>query len=324
MKHTILGAGGSIGNALAHELLKNGEDVRLVSRSGFAMAGAGSVKADLTSYQETLKSVQNSDIVYLCAGLPYDTRIWSELWPVIMQNSINACKSATAKFVFFDNVYMYGKVEGIMTENTPYNPCSRKGEVRASVAMLLENEIKEKNINAIIARSADIYGPYATKTSLPYVLAINNLINGKRARWLVDDHKLHSFSYTIDCAKGMIMLSGCADCYNQTWHLPTSNPIDGETFIHIIASDLGVDPDYILLNKWLIRMAGIFDKTASETYEVLYQNELNYNFDSTKFNDFFKYSPKSYYNGIRETIDFLMQETDRLPGLSATELLFIK
>ena len=64
MKHTILGAGGSIGNALAHELLKNGENVRLVSRSGYSINGAESVKANLISYQETLQSVQNSDIVY--------------------------------------------------------------------------------------------------------------------------------------------------------------------------------------------------------------------------------------------------------------------
>jgi len=62
---------------------------------------------------------------------------------------------------------MYGKVAGQMTETTPYNPCSRKGEIRAKIATLLEDEIKKKNLNAIIARAADLYGPYATKNSLP-------------------------------------------------------------------------------------------------------------------------------------------------------------
>ena len=265
MKHTILGAGGSIGNALAFELLKKNEDVRLVSRSNYSIPGTESRKADVTSYAETLKSVENSDIVYLCVGLPYDSNIWGELWPKIMHNSIDACKSVNAKLIFFDNVYMYGRVVGKMAETSAYNPCSRKGEIRAKIATLLEDEIKKKNIIAIIARAADLYGPYATKNSLPYIMAIDRLMNGKRAQWLVDDHKLHSFTYTIDSAKGMILLSNCEECFNQTWHLPTYNPIDGETFIHMIAKELGVAPDYSVLNKGLIKIIGYFNKTVSES-----------------------------------------------------------
>jgi putative NADH-flavin reductase len=100
MKHTILGAGGSIGNALTYELLKTKEDVRLVSRSNYSIPGTESFKADIISYEETLKSIKNSDIVYLCVGLPYDSKIWSDLWPRIMQNSIDACKSVNAKLIF--------------------------------------------------------------------------------------------------------------------------------------------------------------------------------------------------------------------------------
>jgi dTDP-D-glucose 4,6-dehydratase len=111
-----------------------------------------------------------------------------------MQNTINACKSVNAKLVFFDNVYMYGKVDGKMTETTPYNPCSRKGETRAKIVMLLENEIRKKNISAIIARSADLYGPYATKTSVPYILVFDKLLYGKKAQWMIDVNKLHSFT----------------------------------------------------------------------------------------------------------------------------------
>ena len=133
MKHTILGAGGSIGNALTYELLKTNETIRLVSRSNYSVKGTESYKADLTSYEETVAGVKGSDIVYLCAGLPYDSKIWAKLWPKVMKNSIDACKSVNAKLIFFDNVYMYGKVEGKMTETTPYNPCSRKGEVRAGL-----------------------------------------------------------------------------------------------------------------------------------------------------------------------------------------------
>jgi nucleoside-diphosphate-sugar epimerase len=306
MRHTILGAGGSIGNAVTYELLKSKEKVRLVSRSNYSIPGTESFKADITSYEETLNCVKDSAIVYLCVGLPYDSKIWSDLWPRIMQNSIDACKSVNAKLIFFDNVYMYGKVIGNMTEDTPYNPCSRKGEIRAKIATLLETEIKQKNINAMIARSADLYGPYATKTSLPYILAIDNLMKRKRAQIMVGINKEHSYTYTMDCAKALVLLSNRNECYNQIWHLPTYFPaLDSKRMIELIAQELGVAPNYTILKKWMIKMAGFFNKTIFESYEMLYQSEFNYNFDSTKFNNFFNYQPKSYKEGIHETIEFI-------------------
>jgi nucleoside-diphosphate-sugar epimerase len=306
MKHTILGAGGSIGNALTFELLKTNDDIRLVSRSNFSCPGTESFQADLTSYEETLKSVKDSDIVYLCAGLPYDSKVWADLWPKVMQNSINACKSVNAKLIFFDNVYMYGRVDGKMTETTPFNPCSRKGEIRAKIAMDLGNEINNKNINAIIARSADLYGPYTTKNSVPYILVFDKLLYGKKAQWMMDVNKLHSFTYTIDAAKGLVLLSGRDECFNQTWHLPTCNPpVDGETFIELVANELGIAPDYAVLKKWMVKMIGFFSKTVFESFEMLYQSEFDYYFDSTKFNNYFNFNPKLYSAGIYETIEFL-------------------
>jgi nucleoside-diphosphate-sugar epimerase len=306
MKHTILGAGGSIGNSLTYELLKNNNDVRLVSRSSFSITGTESIKADLTSYKETLNSVKNSDIVYLCVGLEYNAKVWSDLWPEIMQNSIDSCKNTGAKLIFFDNVYMYGKVDGKMIETTPYNPCSKKGEVRAKIALMLENEIKQKNINAIIARAADLYGPYATKNSLPYVLVFDKLMNNKISQWMVDINNAHSFTYTLDCAKGLVLLANNKECLNQIWHLPTYNPaIDGKTFIELAANEFGAAPNFSVLKKWMIKMVGLFNKNVKEMIEMLYQIENDYYFDSTKFNDYFKYKPKSYIEGIHETLEFL-------------------
>ena len=306
MRHTILGAGGSIGNSLTYELLKTNEIVRLVSRSNYSIPGTESFKADINSYSETLNSIKDSNIVYLCAGLAYNSQVWADLWPKIMKNTIDACKKVNAKLIFFDNVYMYGKVNGKMTESTPYNPCSKKGEIRAKIAILLENEMKQKNLDAIIARSADFYGPYARKTSMLHILAIDKLMNGKSAQWMVDVTKLHSFSYTIDCAKALKLLSGSDESFNQIWHLPTYNPApDGKTYIELIAKELGVDPKYSILKKWMIKMFGFVNKTVDELYEMLYQNEFDYHFDSSKFNKIFDFKPTTYENGIHETIKFL-------------------
>jgi nucleoside-diphosphate-sugar epimerase len=306
MKHTILGAGGSIGNPLAYKLLETGREVRLVSRSSFSIPGAEPVQADITSYRELLESVRESEVVYLVAGLKYEAKTWQELWPKIMRNSIDACKEVGAKLIFFDNVYMYGKVDGVMVETTPYNPCSKKGEIRAGIARMLEDEMTHHNFPALIARAADLYGPYATRSSVPFIMVIDKLMHGKGAQWMVSAGLPHSYTYTLDCANALVLLANTPEAFKQVWHMPTFAPaIDGKAFTELVAKEAGVRAKYSVLPKIMVRFAGLFDKTISEIYEMLYQVEYEYHFDSSKFDNFFHYSPKSYAEGIRETLDFL-------------------
>ncbi len=306
MKHTILGAGGAVANALSSELLTNKEDVRLVSRSAFKMGEAEVFKADLMDAEQCIQSVEGSDVVYLCVGLPYTLKAWKEGWPKLISNTVEACKRANAKLVFFDNVYMYGKVEGKMTEGTPYNPISKKGEVRMQVAEFLEKEMQKGDIKALIARAADIYGPYSTFTSAPYLMVFDKLMNNKKPQWMGSLDKRHSFTYTLDLAKGMYMLAQCDECFGQTWHLPTSNPAPtGREFIEMAMEMFGKAKKYELLKSWMIKMVGFFNKTVHELEEMMYQFENDYYFDSTKFNSFFNFQPKGYEEGIQESIDFL-------------------
>src|SRR5580700_2289265 len=140
--HTVLGAGGAIANSLVPILMDDGLPVRVVSRHPWAIDGVEAVGADLTDLDATRKAVAGSAVVYLVAGLKYDVRVWSVQWPLIMSNAIQACKEASCRLVFFDNVYMYGPVEGSMTEETPFHPTSAKGRVRAEIARQLLDEIQ--------------------------------------------------------------------------------------------------------------------------------------------------------------------------------------
>ncbi|MEO6550407.1 MAG: NAD-dependent epimerase/dehydratase family protein, partial [Ferruginibacter sp.] len=150
--------------------------VRLVSRKPKPWVGAESFAADLAGARQSDEAVKGSSVVYLCAGLKYDIKVWSVQWPIIMKNTINACKEHNAKLVFFDNVYCLGKVNGPMTEESPFNPASKKGIVRAAIANQLLDEMKAGNITAIIARSADFYGPGCTNS------VFNSFVTDKMAK----------------------------------------------------------------------------------------------------------------------------------------------
>jgi nucleoside-diphosphate-sugar epimerase len=302
--HTILGAGGAIANGLARELTGHKESVRLVSRNPPASPGAESVQADITDPMQARRAIRGSSIVYLCIGLKYDYSVWREQWPRIMTNTIEACMEAQAKLIFFDNVYMYGRVKGAMTEDSPYDPCSRKGDLRARIATQLMSEVRKGHIIASIARSADFYGPGSEKTSVPGLLVFDRLAKGQRAQWIANTGAKHSFTYTGDAVKALYLLARDENSWNQAWHLPTaSNPLTGAEFIAAVAGSLGKTARTMILPKWMIGLGGLFDKTTAELREMTYQYEFDYLVDSSKFEKAYHFRPIAYKEGIKATAD---------------------
>jgi nucleoside-diphosphate-sugar epimerase len=301
---TILGSSGVIGNELAKALHKNHtKAIRLVSRNPKPVSTGNSVfTADLTDEKQTFDAVKGSEIAYLTVGIEYSAKIWQEKWPKIMGNVVKACIAHDTKLVFFDNVYSYGRVKGWMTEETPYNPSSTKGEVRLKVINMMMDEVKKGNLNALIARAADFYGPN-TPLSFVNVMVFENYAKGKKAQWLVNDNVKHSFTYTPDAGKATAILGNTSTAYNQVWHLPTdSNALSGREIMEMAAKEFGIKPDYMTLKKWMIKMAGIFNPIVKESVELLYQSEYEYLFSSEKFEKKFGFVPTSYSEGIRETV----------------------
>jgi nucleoside-diphosphate-sugar epimerase len=298
----ILGAGGAIGSELVKQLAGRKLRIRLVGRNPKMMSGAAEVvAADLTDRDSTLKAVSGSSVAFLVAGLKYDLKLWRVVWPRIMQNTIEAAKRAKARLVFLDNVYMYGKVNGVMTEDTPFHPSSKKGEVRAQIATMLLNEMKNGSLTALIARAADFYGPN-TPTGIPNVLVLDNMAKGKKAMWLMNDSRKHSLSFTLDIARSLVLLANNESAWNQTWHVPTApNPPTGKEFIRMAADEFHVAPKYRVLNRAMVWGAGWFDSNIREVYEMLYQYEFDYVFDSTKFTRAFGFQPTTYAEGIHIT-----------------------
>ena len=300
--HTILGAGGAIGNELSKVLLQNNQPIRLVSRHPKPFANAELKAADLSNYQQTAGTVTGSAVVYLVAGLDYNIKVWRELWPKIMQNTIDACKQHNAKLIFFDNIYCLGKVNGPMTEETSFHPISKKGEVRAEIATTLLNEMKSGNITAMIARAADFYGPDC-KTSVFNSLVTDKFAKGKKAQWLVNDKVKHSLTYTPDCGKALWLLSQSETAWNQIWHMPTAHPaLTAKELIELAAKYFNVAPKYTVHSKFLMRIGGLFSTLLKELNEMLYQNDSEYIFDSSKIEKAFRIIPTPYEEGVKTTV----------------------
>ncbi len=302
---TILGSGGAIGVHLAKALNKYTNEIRLVSRNPEKInTNDELMQADLLVTENLEKAIQGSSVVYVTAGFEYSAKVWTETWPPFISGVISACKKFQSKFVFFDNVYMYDPdyLDG-MTEETPVNPVSKKGKVRAEICNMIMDEVEKGELTALIARSADFYGPSIKNTSMLTEAVFIPLSSGKKASWMASDKYIHSFTYTPDAGKATALLGNTDDAYNQVWHLPTAgNPFTGKEWIEAIAGEMGVKPDYRVVSGFLMKVLGLFVPFMKEMSEMMYQYDRNYLFDSSKFQKRFDFNPTPYSEGIEEVI----------------------
>jgi nucleoside-diphosphate-sugar epimerase len=300
---TILGANGVIGKELSKHLLQYTDRVRQVSRNPKAVNATDELmKGDLLNAGDVRRAVAGSETVYLLAGLKYDLSTWKDQWPRIMRNVIDACKVSGSKLIFFDNVYAYGLVRGVMTEETPFNPCSKKGEIRAQIATMLLNEIKGNNIQGMIVRAADFYGP-EVPLSMIHSTVVERLRAKKTPQWIGNPHRVHSFTYTPDAGRSVAILGNSPEAFNQTWHALTSNErITGEAFVRLACEKAGRPYALQVLPKFGVRMVGFFVPVLREMVEMMYQFEEDYVFDSTKIERAFNVSPTTYRDGITQII----------------------
>ena len=316
MKQTILGAGGAIGIELAKALPQYTTDIRLVGRNPKKVNPTDDLfKADLSDRDSVFRAVEGSEIVYVTVGFDYNTKLWQQMWPPLIRNVIDACERHNARLVFFDNVYAIGgdNVKHI-TENSPISPSSKKGQVRAEIDKLILDGIERKKVNAIIARSADFFSGVKDKSILMN-LVYDNLVKGKKAQWFCDAKVIHSTSYAPDLGKGTAILGNSKEAYNQIWNLPTDpQKISGEEWINLFAAELQTSNKYQVLPGWGLKALGLFVPILNEMYEMRYQYDRDYYFDSSKFNQHFNYTPTTNAQAVKQTVEELKKNNSGVQG----------
>ena len=305
MMHTILGAGGAIGMPLA-KILKQvyGKPIRLVGRKPIQVNADDELfVADLLDAGGVQQAVAGSEVAYLCAGLPYNASLWARDWPRLMRNVIDACREHGTKLVFVDNVYAYAPEALLhMTETAAIGPVSKKGVVRKQVLDMLQEAVAQYDLEVLIARSADFYGP-DNRNSILLELVYNQLKKGKRALWQCDVNRIHSFTYTPDAAKAIALLGNSKDAFGRVWHLPTSHEkLTGADWVGLFAAALGVRPRVWKLKNWLLRLAGLAVPLMRDIAEMSYQYQYDYFFDSSEIEQVFGLTATPVQQAIAEIV----------------------
>ncbi|MCL6693489.1 NAD-dependent epimerase/dehydratase family protein [Pseudomonas sp. R3.Fl] len=302
---TVLGATGQIAMELARELRRTyTDDIRLVSRKPLKINDSDAlVAADLLDADQAAKAVKGSSIVYFTAGLPPDTQLWETQFPVMLRNSLDAARAAKAKFVYFDNTYMYPQDDRMLTENAPFEPVGRKGRVRAQMASMVQQEMQRGDIPVVIGRAPEFYGPGKTQ-SITNTLVIDNIRAGKTPRVPVRDDTKRTLIWTPDASRALAALGNASDTFGQTWHLPCDDErLTYKQFVALASEIFGREPSYKVLGKWTLTAVGLISKQVRELRELLPRYEHDNLFDSSRYKQRFPdFKVTTYRQGLTQIL----------------------
>ena len=315
VKHVVLGTG-AIGRAMMEELIKRGESVRVVNRSGKmdeAPAGVEIVAADLYDQAKVREVTRNAQVVYQASQPNYHQ--WPEKFPLLQKSIIDGLTGSDTKLVIVENLYMYGDTNGRpITEDTPYNAHTRKGRARAEISTAAFNAHKEGRVRVTSARGGNFFGPWGTDSTMG-ARVFYPLLRGKPAQLIGRTDVPHSHTYVKDFGTALVILGERDEADGQAWHVPNDQPMlsQGE-LVRMFAEEAGVDPKISRMGKLMMALGGLFIPEAKETVEMMYEFDKPFIVDSSKFEKTFGMKATPIREAIRETVNWYKNHMELSDG----------
>ncbi|MFQ5978998.1 MAG: NAD-dependent epimerase/dehydratase family protein [Candidatus Heimdallarchaeota archaeon] len=265
------------------------------------------VKADVTTPQSARKACEGAKVVFHCVAPPYTK--WPQMHPPIMEGVIDAAANTGAKVVFGDNLYMYGPVEGPLTEDFPYKATGAKGKTREALTNQLIDAHKSGKIQATIGRSSDFFGPGVLLSHIGERV-VPNVLKGKRADFLGNLDIPHTYTFIGDFAKGLITLSEHEEAFGEIWHIPSAETLTTRQFLELMFEEAGNEPKIGTPPGLILKILGIVNSGIRELKEVRYQIVEPWVVDHSKFSKAFGDTSTPHREAIKQTLDWYRKNFD--------------
>ncbi|HEX4251505.1 MAG TPA: NAD-dependent epimerase/dehydratase family protein [Pseudonocardia sp.] len=307
--HVVVGATGGTGTALVTELVRRGLPVRTVNRSGLAHVPAGvEVAAGDASDAGRMREVcADAVAVYHCVNPPFSD--WRSVFPEAHRSLLAAAGAAGAVLMFADDTWMYGHVDGPMTEDLPSRPVSNLGVLRAWLAEMLLAAHSRGDARVVIGRGGELYGPNVE--SLLGRNLFGQSVHHHRMFWPGNPDLAITPTYIDDFASGLATLAQEPVSWGEVWHVPSGPPTTGRAFAERVWDHQGRSMRLSTITPAVAAPLGLVSDVVRRGAELLYQFEQDFVVDSTKFTSKFGGTATSYEDGIAATLAWYRRNADR-------------
>jgi nucleoside-diphosphate-sugar epimerase len=197
---------------------------------------------------------------------------------------------------------MYGRPTGPMGEDTPLEPCSRKGEIRARLATELMDAHARGDVLATSGRASDYVGPGTHASAVFRPRFFRRLVRGRPVEVVGDPDQPHSYSYTPDVAAALAVLGTRDEALGRVWHLPTTWHGTTRELVARFAAAAGVEPRIRRMPRWALGAVGLVSPMVGEMIEILYQFEHPFVIDDRRYRTTFGVEPSSIDTLVATTL----------------------
>jgi nucleoside-diphosphate-sugar epimerase len=298
--HVVVGTG-PLGLAIVRRLVRNGERVRAINRSGQAELppGVELVAADASDGSRLAQALAGGTILCHCASTPYHT--WPKTLPPIMTAVIQVAAATDARIVYGDNLYAYGPVAGPLTEDLPYRPRGANARMRAELAATLMEAHGNGLVRATIGRASDFFGPHVLVSQAGERL-FGAAVAGKPASVLGNPDAPHTYTFIDDFAFALVTLGARDEALGEVWHVPSAPTLSTREFVRLVFAELGREPRLRVMPRALLALLATVNPTLHAVREVAYQLEQPFVLDHSKFAGAFGAHPTPHAEAIRGTV----------------------
>ncbi|MBC8042497.1 MAG: NAD-dependent epimerase/dehydratase family protein [Rhizobacter sp.] len=299
--HVIFGTG-PVGKSAMRELLRLGQRVRMINRSGNRSTVPQEVEvigSDAYDEAANIRITQGATAIYQCAQPEYHQ--WEGNFPRLQSAIMNAAAANGAKFIVCDNLYMYGETNGEpISETSPVNPHTKKGKIRKAMAEAVMDAHKSGKVKVAVGRASNFFGP---EDSITGNLIFYPALAGKSPNALGRLDMPHTFSYAPDFGKALATLGTAGDkALGQVWHIPNAPPVSQSQFLDALSKAIGKPVKPMVAGPFLMSVLGLFNPVMKETVEMMYEWQKPFVVDSRKFENAFSMRATPLAQAMSESV----------------------
>ncbi|WP_369133861.1 NAD-dependent epimerase/dehydratase family protein [Modestobacter sp. I12A-02662] len=301
--HVVVGAGGAVGRLVVAHLSAAGLPVRAVTRDGrdVGTPGVEAVSADAADAAALTAACRGAVAVHHCAMPPLLR--WTRDFPALTDALVDAASTVGARLVYADDTWMYGRVEGAMTEDTPWRPVSPLGVLRAWLAERMLHAAAAGRLQVSIARAGELYGPGVR--SLIAGNVFGSALRGRPVHWVGDPDLPLTPTFVDDFARTVAAL-GMADTSDAAvWHVPHPAPTTGRALAAEACRQAGTRLWLLRHGTSRLRAVGRVVPLVRAGAELVYQFEQPFVVDGSRAGRAFGLTPTTYEEGVRRTLSAL-------------------
>jgi nucleoside-diphosphate-sugar epimerase len=316
----VIGAG-VIGGRVARLLAERGDRVTVVSRRGAAPKGPGTpagvpgithVAADAADAAAMARLAEGASVIYNCVNPPYHR--WPIDWPPIAASVLTAAERSGAVLVTLSNLYGYGPAARSlgagaydeahpMTEATPLAATGPKGRMRARVWQDALAAHQAGRVRATEVRPSDFVGPGAQSALGERVLG--RIRQGRGVSVLGRADQPHTWSFTGDAARMLVVAGTDARAWGRVWHVPSNEPRSQREAVNDLALAAGAGSGRVRVGtvpSVLLRGIGLVSPLMRELRETEYQFREAFVMDSSAAQAAFGLKPTPWDEVVAVTV----------------------